>query len=216
MRKTKTMSRVEASAGHFLSYETKIRMLDIFFSIVLLVVTSPFLVSGCVWVKIFSPGPILYTQWRVGKDGKKFLILKLRTMKVGCRGSLDTTTKDDPRYFFGSWFLRVTHIDELFQLFNVLMGDMSLVGPRPRLEKVDTEWVEVVGPSYLERRRVLPGLTSAATICGRSATDAEKIEASRLELEHIEKPSVKAYLKILFLTVPHVMPVRKFKFSAQG
>ncbi|WP_421704856.1 sugar transferase [Aliiroseovarius sp.] len=137
------------------------RTLDVVVALAILLPTSPFLLLAALGIRLSSPGPVLYRSQRIGQDGKRFAILKLRTMHAGGpRGSF-LVVQDDARVFALGWFLRKTRIDELPQLLNVLGGQMSLVGPRPRVP-------EVIERFYTpEMRRSLahrPGLTSPGTL----------------------------------------------------
>src|SRR5690554_230854 len=108
------------------------RSLDITISILALILICPALIISGIWIKTVSPGPVFFRQQRVGFLQKPFLILKLRTMHIGDHGDLgNVTIANDPRFFRGANFLRALKIDELPQIFNILKGDMSIVGPRP-------------------------------------------------------------------------------------
>jgi lipopolysaccharide/colanic/teichoic acid biosynthesis glycosyltransferase len=124
-----------------------------------LVMTSPLVLAAAIAVKLESPGSAFYVSTRVGKDGRNFRILKLRTMRTDASGPA-VTAGDDPRITRVGRFLRRTKLDELPQLLNVLMGDMSLVGPRPE----DPRYVALYTP---EQRRVLdvrPGITGPTVL----------------------------------------------------
>jgi len=135
------------------------RLFDVAVSAIALVVSSPLVVAAAVAVKVESPGPALYRGARVGRDGRQFHILKLRTMRVDPAGP-GVTAGDDPRITAVGRFLRRTKVDELPQLLNVLKGDMSLVGPRPE----DPKYVARYTP---EQRRVFsirPGITGPTVL----------------------------------------------------
>jgi lipopolysaccharide/colanic/teichoic acid biosynthesis glycosyltransferase len=138
--------------------------MDVLLSALLLVITAPLLLAACVAIRLDSPGSPFYLQWRMGRAGRPFRIIKLRTMVTGAhRLGPELTQHSDPRITrFGS-VLRRWSIDELPQLVNVLIGHMSLVGPRPEL-------ISVVA-SYTPRQRevfsVRPGLTGWAQVNGR-------------------------------------------------
>jgi lipopolysaccharide/colanic/teichoic acid biosynthesis glycosyltransferase len=161
-----------------------------------LLVTSPLLGLAALAVKLEDGGPVFYRQLRVGKDGRDFELLKLRTMVVDAelQGAGYAVDRDDPRITRAGRVLRRLSIDELPQLWNVLRGDMSLVGPRPTLRyQVDR---------YDERQRhrldVKPGLTGWAQVNGRAALPwDERIE---LDLWYVEHRSTWIDLKILALT----------------
>ena len=152
------------------------RTLDIIVSLALLIFTSPTLLLAAIAVRLDSPGPILYRQERVGKNGTLFTILKFRTMRTDSESSgiPQWAAARDPRITRVGWFLRMARIDELPQILNVLRGDMSFVGPRPeRPFFVDTLSASI--PYYSERHRVRPGITGWAQInyvYGASIEDA--------------------------------------------
>ena len=162
----------------------------------MLLVTSPLLGLAALAVKLEDRGPVFYRQLRVGKDGRDFELLKLRTMVVDAerQGGGHALDRDDPRITRAGRVLRRLSIDELPQLWNVLRGEMSLVGPRPTLRyQVD---------HYDERQRhrldVRPGLTGWAQVNGRAALPwDERIE---LDLWYVEHRSTWFDLKILALT----------------
>ena len=137
------------------------RLFDIFASGVGLVVLSPLFLIVAVWIKLDSTGPVFYRQVRVGKGNQDFKIFKFRTMRIGSdRGSLITVGGRDPRITTSGYFLRKTKIDELPQLINVLIGDMSLVGPRPEVRHYVNYWT----PEQMRVLDVMPGITDPAII----------------------------------------------------
>jgi len=133
-----------------------------------LVLTSPFLGLAALGIKLEDRGPVVYRQTRVGKDGEDFELLKLRTMVVGAEklGSGFAVNEGDPRITRLGRLLRRTSVDELPQLWNVLRGDMSLVGPRPI---VDDE-VNKYGEAYRMYKKVIPGITGLWQVSGRNNT----------------------------------------------
>lgn len=145
------------------------RGFDILASAAALVVLSPLLVAMALWIKLDSPGPVFFRQRRIGKDRRVFRVLKFRTMIERDPDRIDQyaegviTTGEDPRITRSGRFLRKTSIDELPQLWNMLVGDMSVVGPRPILP----EQLEVVPAEFLSRFDVRPGLTGLAQVRGR-------------------------------------------------
>jgi len=172
------------------------RLFDAVSAIAGLVVTSPLLAAAALAVKLEDRGPVLYRQTRVGKDGVDFELLKLRTMVVGAEklGAGFAVNEGDPRITRSGRILRRLSLDELPQLWNVVRGDMSVIGPRPTLRyQVDR---------YDERQRhrldVLPGITGWAQIHGRASLPwAERIE---LDLWYVEHRSPRVDLKILLRT----------------
>ena len=184
------------------------RALDLICSVLILAILSPFLLALAVWIKVTSPGPVLYSAPRVGLGGRPFRMQKFRTMVVDAdRIGGSSTPADDPRITPLGRQLRRYKLDELPQLFNVIAGDMSLVGPRPQVQ-----WaVDLYSP---EERRVLtvpPGITDYASLrfpnegeILRASTDPdrdymEKIhpEKMRLSLEYVRKRSFRTDLSIL-------------------
>ena len=149
------------------------RTVDIVGALLLIILTSPIMLAAMIGVKISSPGPILFKQVRVGCMGKKFKMLKFRSMRVnGDSKTAWTTDIDQRKTRFGS-FIRKTGIDELPQLINVLRGDMSLVGPRPEIPHF-VEHFRTVIPLYMVKHYVKPGLTGLAQVKGlRGDTSVE-------------------------------------------
>lgn len=175
------------------------RLIDVIGSLILIVLSSPLMLVSLIGVKLSSKGPILFKQDRVGKDKKIFKMLKFRSMKVNdSQNTAWSTNKDDRRTKFGS-FIRKYSIDEIPQFFNVLRGDMSLVGPRPEIPFYVSQFKEEI-PFYLVRQQVRPGITGWAQVNGlRGDTSIEK----RVEYDiwYIENWSLLLDIKILFLTV---------------
>jgi lipopolysaccharide/colanic/teichoic acid biosynthesis glycosyltransferase len=161
-----------------------------------LVLASPLVGAGALAVKLQDGGPILYRQQRVGKDGEEFELLKLRTMVVGAEklGAGYAVDRGDPRITRTGRLLRRLSIDELPQLWNVVRGEMSLIGPRPTLRYQ----VERYDERQRRRLEVKPGITGWAQIHGRAALPWE----DRIELDvwYVEHRSPKVDLKILART----------------
>ena len=177
------------------------RLLDLAGAILALILFSPLMLLIAFLVKITSPGPILYRQQRMGLDGKTFFTLKFRSMRQDAEkqtGAVWATENDTRRTTLGV-YLRRFNLDELPQLFNVLNGEMSLVGPRPERPVLIEEFKSKI-PNYMLRHKVKAGITGWAQINGwRGNTSLEK----RIEhdLYYIERWSVWLDLKILLLTV---------------
>ena len=172
------------------------RALDAVASVFGLVVASPLLAASAIAIKLEDGGPILFRQGRVGKDGDDFELLKLRTMVVGAetKGAGFAVDRGDPRITRVGRFLRRTSIDELPQLWNVVRGEMSLIGPRPTLRYQ----VEKYTPRQRRRLEVLPGITGWAQIHGRASLSwDERIE---LDVWYVEHRSRLTDLLILFRT----------------
>ena len=139
------------------------RVFDIFFSALALLVVSPLLAALAVWVKLDSPGPVFFRQVRVGRFGREFSILKLRTMRIDAAAQelLQITVGADPRITRAGGFLRKYKLDELPQFLNVLAGDMSVVGPRPEVPKYVALYPPDIRDVVLSLR---PGLTDPASL----------------------------------------------------
>ena len=177
------------------------RIIDIFGSIVAILLASPVMLIVALLIKITSPGPIIYSQVRVGLHNHEFKMYKFRSMAVQSESSEKKawTTKNDPRVTGIGKFIRKTSIDELPQLFNVLKGDMSLVGPRPERPFFVEKFKEEI-PRYMIKHQVRPGMTGWAQVNGyRGDTSIQK----RIEhdLYYIENWTMGLDIKILFMTI---------------
>ena len=189
-----------------------IRFFDLLFSFLGLVILSPLLLCLYVAVRIESSGGGFYRQRRVGKGGKEFTLYKFRSMRVGsdAKGLLTVGGKD-PRVTKTGAFIRKYKLDELPQLFNVLKGDMSLVGPRPEVAR----YVAFYTPEQRKVLDVRPGITDYASIeyidenrILGEADDPDKAyiesimpDKIRLNMKYIENRSVKTYFSVIFLTL---------------
>jgi lipopolysaccharide/colanic/teichoic acid biosynthesis glycosyltransferase len=172
------------------------RALDVALAATGLALTSPLLAAAALATKVEDGGPVLYRQTRVGRDGVDFELLKLRTMVVGAEqlGAGFAVDRGDARITRMGRVLRKSSLDELPQLWNVLRGDMSIVGPRPTLRYQ----VERYTPHQRKRLEVKPGLTGWAQVNGRAALPwAERIE---LDVWYVEHRSPLVDLKILLKT----------------
>ena len=172
------------------------RALDVAGASVGLLVSAPFLAAAAAAVKLEDRGPVLYRQRRVGKDGREFDLLKLRTMVVGAErlGAGYAVDEGDPRITRAGRVLRRLSVDELPQLWNVVRGDMSLVGPRPTL----AYQVERYTDRQRRRLEVKPGITGWAQIQGRASLPwSERIE---LDVWYVEHRSFWLDLRILART----------------
>lgn len=160
------------------------RAVDILGSLALIILTAPIMIAAAIGVRISSPGPIFFRQIRVGKMGKKFMMFKFRSMRVNSLSNKGWTTDTDSRKTKFGNFIRKTSIDELPQLFNVLRGDMSLVGPRPEIPVFVEQFKEVI-PLYMVKHYVKPGMTGLAQIKGlRGDTSVE--DRIHEDIEYIE------------------------------
>lgn len=183
------------------------RIFDVILSFIGIIVLLPVYLIASIAIKLDSKGPILFKQVRVGKDGKEFIIYKFRTMEVSAESKrqLDIDPEDMDNFVFQSKsdsritkvgkFLRSSSLDELPQLFNVLFGTMSLVGPRPEIPEVVQYYPKV----YYQRLLVLPGITGLAQISGRGEIKLGK--TIFYDLTYINNFSIWFDVKILFETV---------------
>ncbi|MBQ7363881.1 MAG: undecaprenyl-phosphate glucose phosphotransferase [Clostridia bacterium] len=174
------------------------RAVDIIGSLVLIILTSPVMLAAAIGVYLSSPGPVLFKQERVGKLGKTFTMLKFRSMKVNVDSQTAWTTDEDGRKTRFGNFIRKTSIDELPQLFNVLVGDMSLVGPRPEVPHF-VEYFRDIIPLYMVKHYVKPGMTGLAQVKGlRGDTSVE--DRIHEDIEYIENWSLGMDIGILLKT----------------
>ena len=188
------------------------RLFDIVASGLALIVLSPLFLVLAIWIKLDSKGPVFYRQVRVGWKNKDFRIFKFRSMRVGAdKGSLVTIGGHDPRVTKSGYFIRKFKFDELPQLINVVLGDMSLVGPRPEVRHYVDYWT----PEQMHVLDVRPGITDPASIKFRNenelmekAEDPEKYyievimqEKIRLYLEYVEKHSFLYDIGLILKTV---------------
>jgi len=180
------------------------RVIDIVLSALGLIILSPLMIIVALAIKATSPGPVFYLQERVGQGEKPFMLYKFRTMinNAEARTGPVLAAENDPRITPIGKFLRATRIDEIPQLWNVLKGDMSLVGPRPErpffIEKFKKEI-----PGYEYRHLVKPGITGLAQISGKYSTTAD--DKLRYDLMYIGNLSLMQDIKILLQTVPVVL-----------
>jgi lipopolysaccharide/colanic/teichoic acid biosynthesis glycosyltransferase len=171
-------------------------------SLVLLVLTLPFLLLAALLVKLTSRGPAFYSQTRLGKDGRPYIIHKVRTMVHNCElhSGARWSTPHDPRITPLGRFLRASHVDELPQLWNVLCGDMSLVGPRPERPEFVPQ-LERALPHYRDRLKVRPGITGLAQIQLPPDTDLSSVRRKlRYDLYYLRHLSLLLDLKIMVCT----------------
>jgi exopolysaccharide biosynthesis polyprenyl glycosylphosphotransferase len=177
------------------------RGMDIVGSAAGLVALSPFLLFTALLIKLESRGPVFYTQVRVGLDGNPFPMLKFRSMRVDAEDNTGPVwaKRDDPRRTRLGVILRRTSIDELPQFINVLLGDMSLVGPRPE-RPVFVEQFKQVVPRYMERHKEKAGLTGWAQVNGLRG-DTSIVERTKYDLYYIENWSLLFDLKIILRTI---------------
>ena len=180
------------------------RFMDIVLSIIGLITISPILLIVSLAIKIDSKGPVIFKQERIGKDGKAFKIYKFRSMVVGAEkmGTGVYSKKGDSRVTRVGKFIRMTSIDELPQLVNILKGEMSFIGPRPVLTYHPWKYEEYT-PEQLKRFEVRPGVTGLAQIHGRKQVEWEK--RIKYDVEYVEKLSLWLDIKIFFITIYKVL-----------
>ena len=177
------------------------RICDFVLSLAGIIVLSPLLLILALIVKLSSKGPVIFKQERIGLHNKSFNIYKFRTMRVqdAAQEQKGWTVKDDPRVTKSGRVMRRFNLDELPQLFNILKGDMSLVGPRPERPQFVEQFKEEI-PRYMIKHQVRPGLTGWAQVCGfRGDTSIHK--RISYDLYYIENWTFGFDIKILFLTI---------------
>ena len=197
-------------------YELQKRLFDIVFSLVFITAFSPLFILIALLIKLTSKGEVFYKSERIGKDFKKIFCLKFRSMHQDAEKRLEEILekdpekknewlryqklKKDPRITFVGRILRKTSLDELPQFFDVLRGDLSVVGPRPFCENQIDEYLGKSAPKFLS---IKPGITGIWQVSGRNLlTFKERLE---LERKYIENPSFLQDLKIIFRTIPTVV-----------
>lgn len=195
------------------------RLFDVIASGFGLIVLSPLFLVLAIWIKCDSKGPVFYRQVRVGRGNKDFRIFKFRSMRVGAdKGSLVTIGGHDPRVTRSGYFIRKFKFDELPQLINVFLGDMSLVGPRPEVRHYVDYWT----PEQMHVLDVRPGITDPASIKFRNenelmekADDPEKYyigvimqEKIKLYLEYVNNNSFFYDLGLIFKTFKVIVSER--------
>ena len=195
------------SSMEFSLYEIIKRLIDVVCSFLGVLVLSPLFIIIAIIIKTTSKGPVFFSQRRVGKNGKEFDMYKFRSMVVNAEELKEKLAaqnemsgpmfkmKDDPRVTKVGKFIRKTSIDELPQLWNVLKGDMSLVGPRPSLPKEAAQFEE-----WMYRRlEVKPGLTCYWQVSGRNNIDFE--DWMKLDIKYVDERSTWIDIKLIFKTV---------------
>lgn len=170
------------------------RLFDIVASGLGLIVLSPLFLILAIWIKLDSKGPVFYRQVRVGRNNKDFRIFKFRSMRVGSdKGSLVTIGGHDPRITKSGYFIRKFKFDELPQLINVFVGDMSLVGPRPEVRHYVDYWT----PEQMHVLDVRPGITDPASIRFRNENELmeQAEDPEKYYIEVIMQEKLKLYLE---------------------
>jgi lipopolysaccharide/colanic/teichoic acid biosynthesis glycosyltransferase len=182
-------------------------ILDFVCVLILLSLSLPILLLAALLVKLTSCGPVLYSQTRLGLGGRPFRIYKIRSMYHDCEkvSGIRWSTRGDPRVTPVGWFLRLTHIDELPQLWNVLRGEMSLIGPRPERPEFVPQLQKAL-PRYQERLRVRPGLTGLAQVQLPADSDLDSVRRKLAhDLYYVERMGFWLDGRILFSTIFHVL-----------
>ena len=184
-------------------FEACQRTVDIVLSLIGCIVGIPFIIIFGLLIKIEDGGPITYKQERLGRYGKEFYVYKLRSMRTDAeKFGAQWAEKDDPRITKVGKFIRKTRIDEIPQLFNILKGDMSIIGPRPERPSFTEEFNQEI-PGFIDRLAVKPGLTGWAQVNGGyEITPEEKLIE---DIYYIKNRSILLDLKILFKTVKVVL-----------
>lgn len=176
------------------------RMIDILGSLILIVPASPIMLITAIVIKLYDGGPVLYKQVRCTKDQREFYIMKFRSMRTDAEkdGVARLASKNDDRITPVGRFIRKCRIDELPQLFNILKGDMSFIGPRPERPEIIAQYLEVM-PEFALRMKVKAGLAGFAQIYGKyNTTPYDKL---KLDLTYIQNYSIWMDLKLMLLTI---------------
>ena len=176
------------------------RIVDLVLGFIAMIIAMPIMLVTAIAIKIDDGGPVFFRQERVTIDGKLFSILKLRSMIVNANevGKVEGTTKEDPRVTRVGRLIRRYRIDELPQIFNILKGEMSIVGPRPECREFYEKYSEEI-PEFVFRSKVKAGLTGYAQVYGRYNTSA--YDKLRLDLMYIEKYTLLLDIKIILMTL---------------
>ena len=176
------------------------RMIDLFCSIVLIILTSPIMLITAILIKITDGGPVFYKQTRVTLNNKTFKIIKFRSMKVDAEadGKARLASKNDDRITWIGKFIRKVRIDELPQLFNILKGEMSFIGPRPERPEIIEQYMQEI-PEFTFRTKVKAGLAGYAQVYGKYNTSP--YDKLKLDLAYIEGYSTWMDIKLMLLTL---------------
>lgn len=191
------------------SYLVWKKRLDFVIALLLLVVTFPVILIAVVLTKLTSRGPAFYTQLRLGLNGRPFTLYKIRTMTHNCERTSGAcwSVPGDPRVTLVGQILRRTKVDELPQLWNVLRGEMSLIGPRPE-RPLFVYQLERAIPHYRERLQVLPGLSGLAQVQLPADVDLTSVERKvRYDLRYVQNVSLLLDLKIIVATGLYLLGV---------
>ncbi|MEK7568349.1 MAG: sugar transferase [Patescibacteria group bacterium] len=182
---------------HF--YDAIKRILDMIFGTILFIILLPVMMITAILIKITSRGAVFYKQSRIGKNDRPFILYKFRTMKINHSGPLWTTEKDERLTFIGK-ILRRTHLDEFPQLYNIIKGDISFVGPRPERKELAEQYGQL--PYYEIRHIIKPGLTGWAQINYRPSSSIEEAyEKLKYDIYYVKNRSLFLDLQIIFKTI---------------
>lgn len=176
------------------------RLIDVVCSLILLVIASPFMLITAIAIKLYDGGPVLYKQVRCTEGGRKFEIMKFRSMRTDAEkdGVARLAQKNDDRITPIGKFIRKVRIDELPQLINILVGDMSFIGPRPERPEIIGQYMEIM-PEFAYRMKVKAGLAGYAQVYGKyNTTPYDKL---KLDLTYIENYSLWMDIKLMLLTL---------------
>lgn len=192
--------------GYSLSFDQAFakRFLDLLIAIPMLIIASPFMLLTAAAIKLYDKGPVFYKQIRCTKNGTHFEIIKFRSMIVNAEkaGGAQLAKANDSRITPVGRFIRSTRIDELPQLFNIIKGDMSFVGPRPERPQIMAEYMENI-PEFAFRLRVKAGLTGFAQIYGKYNT--VPYDKLKLDLFYIENYSLWLDIKLILMTIKTIL-----------
>jgi len=178
------------------------RFMDFTLSILAVLLLTPFYIFSAIAIKYSSPGPVFFLQNRVGKDGKEFKIFKFRTMVLNAeKNGPQLSSEDDPRITKVGKFMRKTRLDEFPQFFNVLLGHMSIVGPRPE-RQFYIDQIAKIEPQYSQLTKVRPGITSWGQVKFGYAENVEQmLQRMKYDLLYLKNRSLSLDIKIMFYTL---------------
>ena len=177
------------------------RGMDFVFSLIAVILLLPFYLFSALAVKLSSPGPIFFLQDRVGKNGRSFKIIKFRTMVVNAeQNGPQLSSENDPRITKVGKFMRKTRLDEFPQFINVLIGDMSIVGPRPE-RQFYIDQISKIQPQYNQLTKVRPGITSWGQVkFGYAENVDQMLQRMKFDLLYLKNRSLSLDIKIMFYT----------------
>ena len=177
------------------------RAMDFILSLIAVIILIPFYIFSAIAVKLSSPGPVFFLQDRVGKNGKAFKIIKFRTMVMNAeKNGPQLSSKDDPRITKVGKFMRKTRLDEFPQFINVLIGDMSIVGPRPE-RQFYIDQISKIQPQYNQLTKVRPGITSWGQVkFGYAENVDQMLQRMKYDLLYLKNRSLSLDIKIIFYT----------------